>query len=71
MSYKSKNGDVISRKDWEKLPNKEQSEFSPCGETPNKTLDGLELVDLEKAPAANNPPAPPANGDGSDDEDEE
>lgn len=71
MSYKRKDGTVISRRDWERLPSKElQSEFSPSGDPANKMFDGDEFIELDNL-AALKASAPPANEASSQDNDKD
>lgn len=52
MSYKRKNGDVISRADYEKITDKElRKEFVPAHDTPTRSYDGENFGEY-KAPAA-------------------
>lgn len=50
MSYKRKNGDIISRKDFELITEKElKKEFEPSGEKPNKSYDGENFGEVKEA----------------------
>lgn len=65
MSYKRKDGTVISRRDFEKITDSELvREFSPSGETPNKSFDGEEFVELTQSQAASDAGNP--DGDNED-----
>lgn len=47
MSYKRKNGDVISRRDFQKISDKEVlKEFQPSHDAPNKSYDGEKFGEL-------------------------
>lgn len=63
MAYKRKSGEIISRKEWEKLPSELKEGFEPCGEIPNVYYDGEEFQHLEQGL----PPEPAApSGDSED-----
>lgn len=59
MSYKRKNGDIISRKDFELITEKElKKEFEPSGEKPNKSYDGENFGEVKEDEKS---PPPPVN----------
>jgi hypothetical protein len=50
MAYKNKSGQIISRKDCERISNKDlKKDFSPCGDIPNSYFDGDEVTSMEQA----------------------
>lgn len=70
MSYKRKNGNVISRRDFEKVADKEtRKEFSPSGETPTHSFDGdkfTEITEADRVPEKVAPAQPAKDADEDD-----
>lgn len=65
MSYKKKSGEIISRRDWERLPEDLKVGFEPSGEIPNCYFDGENIERKEQGL----PPEPSApNGDNEDED---
>lgn len=73
MAYKNKTGQIISRRDWERITDKDvKKDFSPCGDTPNSYFDGEEVTPMEQAPGPIiGTPATPDAGKGDSDDEEE